>query len=102
QGGFVRKWDLAAANGVDLYGPALKRLFERTLAGLDDPAYLAEKTGAAQTWVGALGGAKLTWMEPWHARFGDPRRAPWLTHFRPLRNARTGGDATALWGVPVP
>jgi hypothetical protein len=36
-------------------------------------------------------------MEPYHARFADARLKPWLDRFRPLKNRRTGGDATLLY-----
>jgi len=92
--------ETAARNGVDLYradGDALRRLVARVVASLDDPSYFEKSTGVKQQWVGKLDGGKLTWMEPYYARFGDARLKSWLDRFRPLKNRRTGGNATLLY-----
>jgi poly(beta-D-mannuronate) lyase len=92
--------ETAARNGVDLYtedSGALQRLVARVVASLDDPSYFARLTGQKQAWIGKLNGGKLTWMEPYYARFADARLRPWLDRFRPLKNRRTGGNATLLY-----
>jgi len=65
---------------------------------LDDRGYFEEKTGKPQIWAGKLNGYKLSWMEPYCARFRYPRLKPWLTKFRPIKGARTGGNVTVLYG----
>jgi len=97
--------ETAARNGVDLYaenGGALQRLVARVVGSLDDPAYFERLTGAPQQWIGTLNGGKLTWMEPFYARFHDARLRPWLDRFRPLKNRRTGGNATLLYAQGTP
>jgi poly(beta-D-mannuronate) lyase len=92
--------ETAARNGIDLYdenGGALRRLVDRVLSSFDDASFFERATGETQQWIGALDGGKLTWMEPYHARFADARLKPWLDRFRPLKNRRTGGDATLLY-----
>ncbi len=92
--------ETAARNGIGLYaenGGALQRLVARVVSSLDDPSYFERATGVKQQWVGTLDGGKLTWMEPYAARFGDARLKPWLDRYRPLKNRRTGGNATLLY-----
>lgn len=92
--------ETAARNGVDLYAEnagALQRLVARVVDSLDDPSYFVRLTGETQQWIGKLNGGKLTWMEPYYARFADARLRPWLDRFRPLKNRRTGGNATSLY-----
>jgi poly(beta-D-mannuronate) lyase len=95
--------EVAAQNGIDLYGEqggAVRRLADRVINTLDDPAFFQRLTGVRQDWVGELNGASLAWAEPYYTRFGDQRLVPWLLRFRPLRNPWFGGDATLLYGVP--
>jgi len=92
--------ETAARNGVDLYPEndgALQRLVARVIGSLDDPSYFERLTEKKQQWVGKLNGGMLTWMEPYYARFADARLRPWLDRFRPLKNRRTGGNATLLY-----
>ena len=97
--------ELGARNGLDLYGDrdgALHLLVRGTLDGLDDPDFFERETGEKQSWVGSLNGGKLTWLEIYYARFPTDAARRWLMRFRPLKNRRTGGDATLLWGVKIP
>ena len=94
--------ELGVRNGLDLYSArdgALHRLVRRTLDGLDDPSFFEKQTGQKQGWVGKLDGGKLAWLEIYHARFPDAASRRWVMRFRPLKNRRTGGNATLLWGV---
>ena len=89
--------ETATRNGVDLYAAdsnRLRLLIDRVLESLDNPSYFETQTGAKQQWVGEFGGGKLTWMEPYFARFADPRLKTWLARNSPMKNRRTGGDAT--------
>jgi len=95
--------EVAAQNGVDLYGEtggAIHRLAGRVVDSLADPSFFERLTGERQDWVGNLTGEYLPWTEPYYARFGDPRLVPWLTRFRPIRQRWFGGDATLAYGVP--
>jgi poly(beta-D-mannuronate) lyase len=95
--------EVAAQNGVDLYGEtggAIHRLAGRVVHSLADPSYFERLTGERQDWVGNLTGEYLPWAEPYYTRFGDARLVPWLTRFRPIRQRWFGGDATLAYGVP--
>jgi poly(beta-D-mannuronate) lyase len=95
--------ELAAANGTDLYKEgdgAIRRLADRVIAGLADPAPFAAAAGAAQEVKRPPRGADLAWAEPYFARFHDRRLAPLLAAARPLRDDRLGGDLTAAFGAP--
>ncbi|HVV52765.1 MAG TPA: poly(beta-D-mannuronate) lyase, partial [Polyangia bacterium] len=90
-------------NGVDLYkegGGAIRRLADRVIAGLADPAPFAAAAGAPQELRRPPRGADLAWAEPYFARFHDRRLAPLLAAARPLRDDRLGGDLTLGFGVP--
>ncbi|HEY4392806.1 MAG TPA: alginate lyase family protein [Polyangia bacterium] len=96
--------ELAAANGVDLYEEgdgAIRRLADRVIEGLADPAPFAAAAGAAQEIKRPPRGADLAWAEPYFARFHDRRLVPLLAAARPLRDDRLGGDLTLAFGVPA-
>jgi poly(beta-D-mannuronate) lyase len=68
---------MGEANGDDLYGydhNALHRLVSRSLAGLIDNHYFAEKAGAAQDTPekGAIKAGDVDWVFPYVNRFPDP------------------------------
>ncbi len=89
--------EIGLRHGVDLYTArhsALRRLAERALAGLDDPAWFAARAGAPQDAPGHLPPEDVAWMEPYYARFHDPGLEPWLDRLRPIRSARLGGNVT--------
>jgi poly(beta-D-mannuronate) lyase len=96
--------ELAAANGLDLYKEgdgALRRLADRVIAGLIDPAPFVAAAGTDQELIPLPArGPDLAWAEPYFARFHDRRLAPLLAAARPLRDDRLGGDMTAAFGVP--
>ncbi|HEX7548791.1 MAG TPA: alginate lyase family protein, partial [Candidatus Methylomirabilis sp.] len=95
--------EVAAQNGIDLYGEgggAIHRLAGRVIDSLDDPVFFERAAGVQQDWVGELNGGSLAWAEPYFARVGNQRLVPWLLRFRPLRTPWFGGDATLLFGVP--
>jgi poly(beta-D-mannuronate) lyase len=90
--------EIGLRHGAKLYAArhgALRRLAERALAGLDDPAWFAVRAGAPQDAPGHLPPEDVAWMEPYYARFRDPGLEPWLDRLRPVRSARLGGDVTA-------
>lgn len=110
--------ELASRQGIDLYreksrqafaSPAegeaeVHKLVKLVVRSLEDPAYFkkfssvaqARRKGKLSDYVSDL---ELTWMEPYYARFKEPRLTRFLCKLRPLYNWRTGGDATLAWGV---
>jgi len=94
--------ELGARNGYALDDAPLARLVTRAAAGLSDPAFFVLKTGKRQNWVGRLDGSKLAWMEARYARRRESALAPWIRRFRPMRSRLLGGDATLLYGAPLP
>jgi poly(beta-D-mannuronate) lyase len=91
--------ELAKSDGLDLYAesaPALRRLGDRVLEGEADPRTFEQAAGAKQEPVRPMIDA---WMEPYYARFPDPRIVPYLKKRRPLHDRRIGGNATLFYGV---
>ena len=85
--------ELAAANGVDLYGTdgrALSRLVARALSGIDDPSSFAGRAGAAQEPVGATA-ANVAWALPYAQRFHDRSITTLLASAGPLTYVYLGG-----------
>lgn len=99
--------EIAAANGIDLYGKPggpLHRLVVRVVTDLDDPAYMVRLTGKMQDPAGGalgepLSGWHIAWAEVWYARTGDPAVLPLLRRYRPMGNYWLGGDMTFALGV---
>lgn len=94
----------AKANGVDLgeTRPAMQRLADKVLAGVDDPKIFQKKTGEKQTREGVHEPSKFAWMEPYCWTFscsGDVARR--LTKMRPLKTYRLGGNLTELFAQNV-
>jgi poly(beta-D-mannuronate) lyase len=96
--------EIAAANGIDLYGErdgALERLVARVVAGLSDPAAFERRTGTKQGFVGSPSGWHVAWAEIWYARRRDASVVPLLRTHRPARNNWLGGNLTLGYGAPV-
>lgn len=96
--------ELGARNGVDLYKDrdgALRRLVDLVLANFEDDSFFAQKTGVKQDRSGSSKQGNFTWLEPYYARSGDPAAAKIIAKFRPMRETRTGGDLTMLFGVEL-
>jgi poly(beta-D-mannuronate) lyase len=96
--------ELATANGVPLYDErdrALRRLADRVIAGLAEPASFEKLTGVPQEQLTRPPrGTDLAWAEPYAARFPDARLAGWLDAARPVSDVRLGGNLTAAFGAP--
>jgi poly(beta-D-mannuronate) lyase len=97
--------EIAAANGVDLYAEgdgALRRLADRVIRGMADPATFEKLSGVPQSFPLATHprSAYFAWGEAYYARFRDPRLLRWLAAERPLIDARLGGDQTLAFGEP--
>lgn len=107
--------ELAARQGIDLYreksrrfygdaGPDIHKLADLVIRSLENPQFFkkfssipqATRKGKVSEYITDV---ELTWMEPYYARFKEPRLARFLCRLRPLYNWRTGGDATLAWGV---
>ncbi|MGG6896725.1 alginate lyase family protein [Rhizobium sp. BR 315] len=92
--------ELAQARGVDLYSENNGAV--RCLANLVINAAINQNSFSAYTstpqhlfpWTFA---GDLAWMEPYQARFHDPRLAALLARRRPFINPRLGGNVTAAW-----
>jgi len=110
--------ELAARQGTDLYrekkrhdlGPTsdsetdIHKLVDLVIRSLQDPQYFKKFSSIPQaTRKGKISDhisdSELTWMEPYYARFKEPRLVRFICRLRPLYNWRTGGDATLAWGV---
>ena len=95
--------ETAAVNGIGLYDykrGRLHRLVKRSLAGIDNPEYIAEKAGAPQDMEGVKTPTNLAWIEVYFQRFPDKERSRIKTlqdELRPFFLARIGGDMTALF-----
>ena len=69
--------ELASANGEDLYtdsNSSIHLLVARTLAGLTDNSFFAEKSGVAQDTPkdGVINGSDISWLPPYARRFPNP------------------------------
>ncbi len=110
--------ELAARQGIDLYreksGRSLRlssdgaanihKLADLVIRSLEDPQYFKRFSSIPQavrkgTISDHISDLELTWMEPYYARFKEPRLIRFICRLRPLYNWRTGGDATLAWGV---
>jgi poly(beta-D-mannuronate) lyase len=93
--------ETAARNNIDLYAynnGALKRLVDRILTELEtDQKYIAEKTDREQNLDGTVTPGQLAWMEPYYARFKEPRMERWIKSMRPMEQRRMGGNLTLLF-----
>jgi len=89
-------------NGIPLYaedGGRLQKLIDLNIAALDDISVIGRLNGFDQE--NLYTESVLSWIEPYYARFKDPRVEKWLDRYRPMSTRRTGGDMTALY-APAP
>ena len=97
--------ELAAANGIALYDEkdhALRRLADRVIAGLAEPARFESLTGFAQEQITQPPRqTDLAWAEPYAARFPNATLGRWLADARPVVDVRLGGDLTAAFARPT-
>jgi poly(beta-D-mannuronate) lyase len=88
----------AATNGVDLRNDenaALRRLAERVMRGLEDPADFVHATGVQQDDDNLKDNADFAWLEPYCMLY--PCRAEtlrWKEGMQPFQATRLGGDVT--------
>jgi poly(beta-D-mannuronate) lyase len=92
--------EIGEANGVPLYNEnhgALRRLAERTLAGLLDPTWFNAHAGAVQDIHGTVRIDEIAWMEPYQTRYPLPAMEALLEKNRPVVYERCGGDLTTTY-----
>jgi len=88
--------EFGAANGLDLYkrnDGALARLVDRSVSGLEDNRYFAEKSGVAQDTPaeGGVKGSGVTFLTPYQHRFPNPALTRLLQTISPKPNLYLGG-----------
>ncbi len=97
--------ELASRRKIDLYAEnngAIHRLADLIIRAVqDERSFGAFSTIPQQLFPWTFQG-DLAWMEPYDARFHDPRLGPILRAKRPLSNPRLGGNVTASWGARLP
>jgi poly(beta-D-mannuronate) lyase len=87
--------EFGEANGLDLYAErdyAIRRLVERCIGGLQDPAFFERRTGVSQV-TARIEALEIGWAQPWLRRFPDPVISALLTKAPSL-------DYTAWGGLP--
>ncbi|GIQ77597.1 alginate lyase family protein [Bradyrhizobium sp. ma5] len=97
--------ELASRRKIDLYAEnkgAIRRLADLIVRAVQDERSFAALTNVPQQLFPWTFQGDLAWMEPYYARFHDPRLPPILSSRRPLNNPRLGGNVTASWGAPLP
>ena len=101
--------EIGEANGLPLYNEnrgALRRLAERTLAGILDPTAFNARAGAVQDIHATLRIDEIAWMEPYQSRYPLPAMETLLEKYRPVVYERCGGDLTTTYaqlrGAPKP
>jgi poly(beta-D-mannuronate) lyase len=95
-GPLIMMAETAEKNGINIYEfrkGALKNLINRILTELEtDQAYITQTLDRKQNIDGTLTPGQLAWMEPYYARFKEPRMEKWLEQFRPMIQRRLGGN----------
>lgn len=106
--------EIAARQGINLYskksrkdnggGADIHKLVDLIIRSIEDPGFFeafypgkpAKRVGKLSRYVSD---ADMVWMEPYYARFREPRLPRMLSQIRPIFSSRTGGDATLGWGA---
>lgn len=89
------------ANGIPMWRMKenrLQRLIDLNLAAVADREIIGRMNGFKQD--PNFSESSLSWVEPYFARFHDPRVLPLINKYRPFGSRRTGGDMTALFVMP--
>jgi len=93
------------ANGVNLAdanNSALRRVAERTLAGIDNPQAFEIRSGHKQVREGFDNPqTKLAWLEAYCWTVGcTPALSSRIDAWRPMKNSRLGGEVSGSFGNP--
>ncbi|HEX7921297.1 MAG TPA: alginate lyase family protein [Bradyrhizobium sp.] len=97
--------ELASRRNIDLYAEnngAIRRLADLIVRAVQDERSFGALTNVPQQLFPWTFQGDLAWMEPYYARFHDPRLPSILGPRRPFNNPRLGGNVTASWGAPLP
>jgi poly(beta-D-mannuronate) lyase len=97
--------ELASRQKINLYAEnngAIQRLADVIIRAVQDQHSFAALSQVPQQLFPWTFQGDLAWMEPYYARFHDPRLPPILQSRRPLTNPRLGGNVTAAWGSAHP
>ena len=92
--------ELAQARGVDLYSEnngAIRRLANLVINAVINQNSFSAYTSTPQHLFPWSFAGDLAWMEPYQARFHDPRLAALIARRRPFINPRLGGNVTVAW-----
>jgi poly(beta-D-mannuronate) lyase len=92
--------ELAEARGVDLYDEnhgAIKRLANVVIEAVQNPDSFSAYSSTPQKLFPWTFESDLAWMEPYYARFHDPRLPALMATRRPFDNLRLGGNVTVSW-----
>jgi poly(beta-D-mannuronate) lyase len=94
--------ELALPRGVNLYeenNGAIRRLASLVIGAVQDPSSFAAYSSVPQQLFPWTFAGDLAWMEPYQARFHDPRLPALMRERRPFLNPRLGGNVTAAWST---
>lgn len=92
--------ELAQARGVDLYSEnnaAIRRLANLIIEAVLNPNSFSAYSSTPQHLFPWTFAGDLAWMEPYQARFHDPRLIALMAQRRPFASPRLGGNVTAAW-----
>ncbi|WP_240674603.1 mannuronate-specific alginate lyase [Burkholderia stabilis] len=97
--------ELVQRRHIDLYrenNGAISRLANLVIDAVDNPASFTAITPIKQDLFPWTFRDELSWVEPYYARFHDPRLPAIIAPRRPFDEWRLGGNVTAVWGASLP
>ncbi|MEN2470393.1 mannuronate-specific alginate lyase [Burkholderia sp. GS2Y] len=97
--------ELVQRRHIDLYrenNGAISRLANLVIDAVDNPASFTAITPIKQDLFPWTFRDELSWVEPYFARFHDPRLPAIIAPRRPFDEWRLGGNVTAVWGASLP
>ncbi|WP_230684613.1 mannuronate-specific alginate lyase [Burkholderia cepacia] len=97
--------ELVQRRHIDLYrenNGAISRLANLVIDAVENPASFTAITPIKQDLFPWTFRDELSWVEPYYARFHDPRLPAIIAPRRPFDEWRLGGNVTAVWGASLP
>ncbi|WP_446902591.1 mannuronate-specific alginate lyase [Burkholderia sp. YIM B11467] len=97
--------ELVQRRHIDLYrenNGAISRLANLVIDAVENPASFTAITPIKQDLFLWTFRDELSWVEPYYARFHDPRLPAIIAPRRPFDEWRLGGNVTAVWGASLP